>query len=134
MAVQTVFSTRVGNNCQQYVDKMSIKSVTYRQQAALHIKQEVHYIAVLSHIFLSFDGHFARLTHSCLGAERNEVVVLYDFGADKAFLKVSVDNSRTFRSLGAAEESPRAHLVGAGGEECLKVEQGVTPDSSRPIS
>ena len=86
----------------------------------------MHDVAVLSHIVLALDSHLSGFAYSLLGAECHEVVIFDDLGAYEAFLEVSVDHTGTLRSLAAAHESPGAHLVGTGGEECLKIEQRVS--------
>ena len=59
----------------------------------------MHYIAVLHDVFFAFHGHFTGLAHGCFSAERNIVVVFYDFGADESFFKIGMDDSCTFRSF-----------------------------------
>ncbi len=53
------------------------------------------------------------------------VVILDDFGTDKATLKVGMDHSGTLRSLAATAVGPRAHLLGTCGKEGLEIKQGV---------
>ncbi len=78
-----------------------------------------------NNILLAFDSHFAGLAYGRLAAEGDVVVVFDYFGTDEAFFKVGVYDTCAARSLGTAAESPCAHFVGAGCEECLKVEQGI---------
>ena len=62
-----------------------------------HVEAEVHDVTVLHYIFLAFDAHFAGFPNSCLSAECVEIVIFYDFGADKAFFEIGVDYSGAFR-------------------------------------
>ena len=68
---------------------------------------------------------FAGFLDSGFAAVVDIVVVLDDFSTDEATLKVAVDHTSALRSLAAATESPRAHLLGASGEEGLEVQQGI---------
>ena len=94
-------------------------------ESALHVEPEVHYVAVLNHIFLAFHPEASGLAHGCFAAELHIIVVFDDLGADEAFFEVGVDDAGASRSLAAADKSPGTHLVGSGCEVGLQVEQGV---------
>ena len=65
----------------------------------LHIEAEVHDVAVLHDVFFAFYGHLAGVAYGALAAEGHIVVVFDNLGADKAFLKVGVDDTGAFGSL-----------------------------------
>lgn len=59
----------------------------------LYIKQEMHNIAVLRHIFLAFDIHLSGLTHGGLAAKRHIVVIFYHLGTDESLLEIGMDHA-----------------------------------------
>ena len=65
----------------------------------LDVEAEVHDVAVLHDVLFAFDREFAGVADSRLSAESHIVIILDDFGADKAFFEVGVDDAGTFRSL-----------------------------------
>ena len=85
----------------------------------------MHDVAVLHDIILALDSEFAGGAAGKLGLERDEVIVLYDLGADETLLEVGVDDSGGLRGLVALVDGLGADLIGAGGEECMEVEQRV---------
>ena len=92
---------------------------------ALHVEAEVHDVAVLNDVVLALDGQLASLADSGLRAVLQVVVVLDDFGADKALLEVCVDDAGTLGSLPALLIGPRLYLHLASRDESLEVQQGV---------
>ena len=61
-----------------------------------------------------------RLGHA---AQRDQVVILHDLGADKAFLQVGVDHPGSFWRGRAARHRPGPALVFASGKEGLQPSQ-----------
>src|SRR5690606_41712835 len=64
-----------------------------RSSASLNVEPEVHDIAVLHDIPLSFDTKFAGLFYGCFRAVLDEVVVVDDFSPDKPFFEVGMDDA-----------------------------------------
>ena len=85
----------------------------------------MHDIAVLNNVVLALDAHLACFADSGLRAILDIVVVLDDLGADKALLKVGVDDTRTLWSLPTLLIRPGLHLHFASGDKGFKVQQGV---------
>ena len=71
-----------------------------------HIKQEMHHVAVLHHVFLAFGAEQSLFAGSGKGTEFDQAVVIYHFGADKAALDVGVNLSRRLRCFLPATPSP----------------------------
>ena len=92
------------------------------RESGLYVEAEVHYVAVLHHVFLAFDAQLAGLTHALLAAERYIIVIFDDLGADEALLEVGMDDTCALWRLGAAAECPCAYFVGACREVGLEVE------------
>lgn len=63
------------------------------------VESEVHYVAVLHHVFLPFHSEASGFTHGGLAAEVYVVVVFDYFGADEPFLEVGVDDSGALRGF-----------------------------------
>ena len=59
----------------------------------LHVKTEVHYIAVFYNVFLTFYTQLTRFAAGRFGTQRNKIVVANYFGLDKTFFKICVDHS-----------------------------------------
>lgn len=100
-------------------------SMIFWISAISDIKAEVHDVAVLNHVVLTFDPEAAGLAHGVFTSERDVVVVLYNLGTYEALLEVGVYYAGAARSLAAAYESPGAHFVGACGKERLEVKQSI---------
>ena len=66
----------------------------------LHVEAEMHYIAILHHIFLTLDTELAGLAHAGLASEGHIVVILDYLGTDKSLLEVGMDDTGTLWSLG----------------------------------
>ncbi len=91
----------------------------------LDVEAEVHYVAVADGVFFAFDVHFAGVLDGRFRTECHEVVVFDYFGSDETFFEVGMYNAGGLRGFCAAQESPCPDFVGACGEVCLEVEQGV---------
>ena len=85
----------------------------------------MHDVAILHHIFLTFNTHLTCLADSSLRAILDIVVVLDDLSTDKALLEIGMDDTGTLRSLPAFFISPGLHLHLTSGDERLKVQQGL---------
>ena len=68
----------------------------------LHVEAEMHYIAILHHIFLTLDTELAGLAHAGLASEGHIVVILDYLGTDKSLLEVGMDDTGYFETLGRA--------------------------------
>ena len=89
----------------------------------LHVEEEVHDVAVLNNIFLSFDSELSCGSAGCFRLERNEVLVFDYFGADEALFKVCVDYSRCLRCLVSFVDCPRAALVCSGSKVGAEIQK-----------
>ena len=61
------------------------------------IEAEVHYVAVLDHIFLAFDAELSCLFDSGLAAECHVVVIFDHFGAYESLFKIRMYDAGTLR-------------------------------------
>src|SRR6185312_13022003 len=91
--------------------------------SALTAVPDVHHVAILHNIFLSFEPQRA------FGAGRGcrtgiEQRIPADcLGANKMMLEVGVNRARRLRSLRARRHRPRAALVLAGGEKADQAQE-----------
>src|SRR5579864_2350950 len=60
------------------------------------LEPHVDDIAVANHVFLALEPELARLTHFRIGAQRSEILVAYDLGADKAAGDIAVNTRSRF--------------------------------------
>lgn len=86
----------------------------------LYVETEVYYVAVLHHIVLAFHANLTFFAGSCYTAVCHEVVVVDDFGADKATFKVRVNLAGGLRCRGALGNRPSAAFIRTGGQEGLQ--------------
>ena len=109
------------NSCRASRAYYKFMSVLY-SSLCLHVEEEVHDIAVLDHVVLSLDSHLSGFADSALASEGHVVVILFITSARiKPFSKSVWITPAHCGALLPLHESPRAHLVRAGGEECLKI-------------
>src|SRR6266545_607958 len=98
-----------------------------------HREADVEDVAVLHDVLLALEPQLPLVSRPRLAAERDEVVVVDDLGADEAALEVGVDAARRARSAVAPADGPGANLVLAHREERDQVEQVVGgADEARP--
>ena len=76
-------------------------------------------VAVLHHVFFTFDGYLAGFAASGFRAVVNVVVVFDDFGANKSAFKIRMDCACGLRGFGAFDERPRSVFVLADGKKGL---------------
>ena len=91
----------------------------------LNIKAEVHDVAVLHYVFLSFNAELASFLDSGFRFVLHVVVVLDDLCADESLLEVGVDDSGTLWGFPSLLECPCLYLHLACRDECLEIEQSV---------
>ena len=63
----------------------------------LHVKTEVHHVAIFDDVFLAFQTPFTRFLGTGLTFELDEVVVRDHLGTNKAFFEVGVDHTGGLR-------------------------------------
>ena len=76
--------------CRQ-INEISLLYFTYFYR--LHVKEEVHDVAVLDYVVFAFDAHLAGGADGGFGLVLDEVLVLDDLGADEAAFEVGVDDT-----------------------------------------
>ena len=76
----------------------------------LHVKAEVHHIAIFDNVFLTFQTPFAGLFGSRFALVFNEVFIANDFSANEALLKVSVNNAGSFGCCAVQRDSPGTYF------------------------
>lgn len=79
-------------------------------------------VAILNHVVLALGHDLALCLDLGFVAELLEHVVVEHNGLDERLLKVSVDDTRCLRRLGAVADRPLPDLVGADSEEAAQVE------------
>jgi hypothetical protein len=79
-------------------------------------------VAILNHVILALGHDLALCLDLRFVAELLEHVVVEHNGLDERLLKVSVDDTRCLRRLGAVADRPLPDLVGADSEEAAQVE------------
>src|SRR5699024_11105941 len=79
-------------------------------------KAEVDYNTVGDHIILSFKAPFAGILCTLLTLMGNKVIVSSDFGANKTFFKIRMNNARRLGSCGTHWNSPSTNFFYTGGE------------------
>jgi len=89
----------------------------------LNIKPEVHHIAILDDIVLAFQPPFPGLFGTVFAFVVDEIVIANDFGADKAFFKISVDHRSGLRGGCAHLDGPGTNFLHACGEIGLQVQE-----------
>ena len=83
----------------------------------------MHYVAILHHIFLTFNAYFPGFA-TLRFTSQSYIVVIFDYlGTDKTFLDIGVYHTGTLRSFAPFAIGPSANLYRAGSELCLKVEK-----------
>ena len=85
---------------------------------SLHIKSEVHDIAVLYDVVFTFDTYFAGLATGGLTTEGNVVGIFDDLGAYEAAFEIGVYHTCALRSLLSVAKCPSAHFVASGRQVC----------------
>ena len=99
---------------------------TWRCHTTLHVKQEVHDIAVLNQVVLAFGADKACFFGGVPATMLQEVGVAKRLGADEAPFKVGVDHAGALRSLVACMECPGAAFLFTCGKEGAQPENLVT--------
>ena len=89
----------------------------------LYVETEVYYVAILHHIVLAFHANLTFFAGSSYTAVGHEVIVVDDFGADKATFKVRVNLAGGLRCRGALGNRPSTAFIGASGQECLQAQE-----------
>ena len=85
----------------------------------LHIEPEMDNVAIFHEVVLAFQAPFAGIFGAVFAVIFDEIVVTNYFGTDKAFFKVSVDDTGRVRGGGAGFYGPGADFFDASGEESL---------------
>ena len=101
----------------QFIKKLPIKGVFL---LPLYVETEVYHIAVLHHIVLAFHANLTFFAGSSYTAVGHEVIVVDDFGADKAAFKVRVNLASGLRCRGALGNRPGTAFIRASGQEGLQ--------------
>ena len=83
----------------------------------LYVEAEIHDVAVLHNILLTFDMELASFAHTCFRTVADVVVVLNDFSTNKAALEIGMYNTSALRSFPTLVESPGFHFHLACGDE-----------------
>src|SRR5947209_3202985 len=95
----------------------------------LHVEEEVHNVAVLHDVLLSFHSEDALPAGSCLRAVREQIVPADHLRLDESALEVRVDDAGRLRRSGAFADHPGAAFVLPRGEVALQAEEVETgPD------
>ena len=102
------------------------KSPSQGSFLCLYVKEEVHYVAVLNDVFLTFRRKLAGGAAGSLRLQGHEVIVFDNLCADKASFEVRMDGSCGARGLVALADGPGAAFVCAGRKEGLKAKQAVS--------
>lgn len=92
----------------------------------LYVKTEMHHVAINDRILLAFEPHEALLLGPCLTLGVDEILISDDFGTDKAFFEVSMDNPGSLRSLGPISNRPGTHLFDTRSKISDQAEQPIT--------
>ena len=97
----------------------------------LHVEPEVHHIAVLNDVVLSFDSELSCGLQAGLALVFEDVGNRVDLGTDEASLEVRVDDSSSLRGFEALLDGPGTNLFGTAREVGLKTEEtvGLTGES-----
>src|ERR1700709_663764 len=90
------------------------------------VEQEIHYVAVVYDIFLSFGPHLPCFLRALLTLECNEVVEGDGLRANKHALEIRVNSAGGLRRGVADMNRPRPHFLHARREIRLQAEQLVT--------
>ena len=82
----------------------------------LDVEAELNDVAVFDDVFFAFDAELAGFFGFHLGSQFDEVVVVDDFGCDKAALKVSMNDAGSLRCFRAFADGPGTGFLLARGE------------------
>src|SRR6478609_5640074 len=70
----------------------------------------MHYVAVVHHVFLTFNPELPYLATGSLGAEGRKILVRDHLSLNKSFLKIGMNNTRGLRSFHAMSDGPSPYL------------------------
>ena len=93
---------------------------------------EVKHVAILHHVFLSFEAKLSRVPGARLPTGGDIILIGDGFSADKALFEIAVNDARGGRRLGAVCNGPGTGLLRALGKEGDQPQQPVAgPDDPR---
>ncbi|KPX26538.1 hypothetical protein ALQ28_05001 [Pseudomonas syringae pv. delphinii] len=107
------------------IEGYSLAAIPMDTACGLHVEPEMHHITVFNDIFLAFQTPLTRFLGAGLTLELDKVVIGHDFGANKAFFEVGVDDACGLGCGGADADGPGADFFDASGEVGLQVEHFV---------
>src|SRR3972149_12128955 len=84
--------------------------MNYVKLNRLHVKSEVHHIAILHHILLAFHTHLAGIFRALLALVFHEIVEGNHFGTNETALEVVVDHARRLGGGIAFVDGPCPHF------------------------
>jgi len=82
----------------------------------LNVKPKMHHIAIFDDILFAFNTHFTGFFNFLFTAKVLIVFKGDDFGADKPFFKITVNDSCGLRCRGANRDGPGTDLFFSGGK------------------
>lgn len=85
--------------------------LNFRIQDKLDIKAKMDDIPVLDDVILAFQAQPAFLLSHGQRTGVDQIVIMDNFGADEAALKIGVNLARSLRRLRAPADGPGAHLL-----------------------
>src|SRR5690606_19356740 len=104
------------------LETVIIKGFCIRGTAS-DVESEVHYIPVLDDVFLAFQAPLAGFLGAGFAVVLDEVIIGDHFGANEAFLEISMNHAGALGGGGADLDGPGADFLDPGGEVGLQVEQ-----------
>src|SRR4051812_26966550 len=84
---------------------------------------DVHYVAILHHVFLAFQAQSAADARGGLRAGIQQLIPANGLGADEVVLEIGMDGARGLRRFGPHRHRPCAAFVLTGGEEADEPQQ-----------
>src|SRR5574344_206792 len=91
----------------------------------LDVEQEMHDVAILDHIILPLDPHLPGGSHGRLRLQGGEILIFDNLCADKALLKIRVDDTGRLWSLVTFVDGPCPAFIRTSREKGLKSQQMV---------
>ena len=92
----------------------------------LYVKEEVHDVTVLNHIFLALDTKLTCSTAGSLRLESDEIFILDHLGTDETLLEVCVDHTGSLRCLVTYIDGPCTALVSTCCKISAEIEKSIS--------